>query len=143
MVESYTIHITESRRFALPPEFVLLVHGSGVLTADRLDNASRIKLRAQPQALGPFLDVAGVTLEATGDVTWSLYDLQNLDESDLALLTTLLPGTRAWVIDAGGRTERYWDGAAWVPNAWFDVSSDAPDDGDGRPNGFVRFQVGA
>ena len=139
-VESITIRNTERARFLLPPGFVVLVSGSGDLLHG-VDNMSRIKLRPEDQTLGPFPDTVKVEVRATDDTTYALYDLNNIDAADLGDLATLAPGTKAWAIDGPGRSERYWDGTDWVPNSFCVVGTLSPNDGDGRPDGTVYFQI--
>lgn len=142
MVESHILHITESITKWLDPMMVMLVSGEGSLAQYRNDNISRIRIRATQQVVGPFLDVARLDIEASGDVTYLFYDLNNLAEEDLAALTMLPRGTRTWVIDTlGRRNEYYWGGAAWLPVSWTVIGSGAPSDVDGRPDGTIYFQI--
>jgi hypothetical protein len=61
----------------------------------------------------------------------------------MAALTTLQPGTRAWVIEETGRSARYWNGTEWAPNSFCVTGSGEPVDADGRPDGTIYFQVAA
>lgn len=136
-----TLSITESRRFFLLPDHILLVRGEGKLTHTLADFISNIKLRAAWQAIGPFAERATVDILANGDVEYALFDTNNLTEADLADLTTVGEGTRAWVRGDGFRTEMYWTGSAWVPVASIHMGDGEPDDNDGRPDQTVYFQL--
>jgi hypothetical protein len=140
IVEFITIRNTERAILWMPAGFVCKVYGSGNLLHG-VDNMSRINLRAEPQTIGPFTSRVRVEVQATGDTTYALYDTNNLLAADLAALTTLLPGTRAWVIEETGRSERYWTGTAWEITALNIVGEGEPVDADGRPDGAVYFQV--
>lgn len=141
MVETITLRISESQTFWLRPEFALLITGVGSLVVDRTDNISNYRLSADIQSIGPYLDSVKVSIDAQGDTEYQLYDLGNLMAEDLAELTTLAVGTRAWVIEETGRNEYYWDGVVWRPKSWTVVGVDAPDDGDGRPDNTIYFQI--
>lgn len=139
-VEVINLGITQSQRFWLQPGFALTVSGVGSVRSG-VDNISRIRLRPEVQALGPFMDRVDVEISADGDVSYSLYDLNNIDPADLVALNTLAIGTRAWAIYGNERFEHYWDGATWAPKSWSVVGSGPPDDGDARPDGTLYFQI--
>lgn len=141
IAETITIRNTERAILWMPEGFVVKVAGEGLLLHGFDENMSRIKLRAEAQTIGPFHDRVRVEIRATGDTTYTLYDLNDLVAADMAALTTLQPGTRAWVIEATGRSARYWTGVEWEIIALNVIGDGEPVDADGRPDGAVYFQV--
>lgn len=141
IVETITIRNTERAILWMRPGFVVKTAGAGRLLHGVDENMSRIKLRAEAQVIGPFTERVRVEIRATGDTTYELYDLNDLEAGDLPDLVTLQPGTRAWVIEDTGRSNRYWNGVEWEIIALNIVGEGEPVDADGRPDGAVYFQV--
>lgn len=139
-VEQVTLGNTQGRQLSLQPWYVISIAGEGEMVHGT-ERVSRLKLRPEAQVIGPYMERTRVEIMPTGETTYTLYDLFSLDPADLASLDMLPSGTRLWLNDLGRRVEMYREGVNWVLNSPFLVGTGAPNDGDGRPDGTVYFQI--
>lgn len=117
MADTILLQVNQWARFTLPYGWVLAFQGSGSLVAVVKGVTTRFGASNTRQTIGPFNYDADCDLSATGNLSYTRYNLADITQDDLDTLTSLPIGTEAAVIEGGVRSEHYWNGSEWVVEA--------------------------